>query len=167
MNKLTKISTLAVAALVFSSTAALASPANQKGVTWTKKAHDTAKGVDTVGCKTGSVECDPYKGDMSCAIALPILCINQSGAALPQGLDNSDRYNKWAKGHISHTAPIKGSDISSTGEANMICENTLGKGYRMASHHDGWGWNFRAYGNVRGDTRYWVTVKDQANAHCW
>jgi len=93
---------------------------------------------------------------MSCAISLPILCINQSGAALPQGLDNSNRYNKWAKGHISHTAPIKGSDISSTNEANMICENTLGKGYRIADHHDGWGWNFTAYGNVRDDTRYWV-----------
>lgn len=165
MFKLT--TTLAVTALFLTSTAALASPANQKGVTWTKKAHDTAKGVDTVGCKTSSIECNPYQGDMSCAIALPILCINQSGAALPQGLDNSDRYNKWAKGHISHTAPIKGSDISSTNEANMICENTLGKGYQMASHHDGWGWNFRAYGNVRDDTRYWITVKDQANAHCW
>ena len=145
-----------------------ASPANQKGVTWGKTGHDIGRGVDSVGCKTSDgYKCDPYKGDMTCSTALPILCMNKSGAKLPQGLDNSNRYKKWSAGHIAHTYPIKGSDIGSASEANQICENLLGKGWRLADHHDGWGWNFTAYGNIRDDTRYWVNVKNQKNGHCW
>ncbi len=158
---------VALAAAAILTPVAMASPANDKGVTWSKISHDNAQGVDLVGCDDGTTKCDPYQGDALCSIALPIMCINKSNAAVPAGYDNSNKYRKWSGGHLANSHPIKGSDISGINEANQICENQFGKGWRMADHHDGWGWNFAAYGNLRKDTRMWVSVKNQPNGHCW
>lgn len=99
-------------------------------------------------------------------------------------------YYGWAGGHIGLTLPILGTKLTGVEAANSMCVAALGPGYRMAEHHDGkyvigmgtdqyygdtWppqsqlnsgGWNWYAYGNLPGDTRFWVNINDQPG-NCW
>jgi hypothetical protein len=102
----------------------------------------------------------------------------------------NEYYYGWAEGRIALTPPIKGCDIGSLENADFLCEKYCGEGYKIAEHHDGkwisgmdstrffgntWaatdvrnegGWNFWAYGNISGGTRFWVYIRDQ-QANCW
>lgn len=156
---LTRLSCLAVLVLLLSAGSAVL--ANTHGMTWGKVAHNSSLGTDKVGCLT----CDPYQGDTSCTVALPVLCIRTDGSPNP-GI-SLDYYNGWVGGHIATTRPIGGEDLTSLSRANQFCSSYFGSGWRMAEFHDGnGGWNWNAYGNVRSDTRYWVYIDDQAG-NCW
>ncbi len=100
-------------------------------------------------------------------------------------------YNGWAGGHLGLTEVIRGSALTSIQVANVFCVAALGDGYRMAEHHDGkyvagmnannfygetWpspdqlssgGWHWFAYGNLPGDSRFWVHINDQPRGNCW
>ena len=136
-----------------------ASPTNGKGMTFHVGNYNSLFGTNQVKCPIGSSDyaCDPYQGDTSCKVALPILCINKSGVPDPEG--NSDYYNGWADGHVGHTDPVLVTSIKSRANATDLCAAQLGDGYIMADFNDGHGGgNWRAYGNLRADTRYWVNV---------
>jgi hypothetical protein len=112
--------------------------------------------------------CNPYKGDASCRLALPILCIQKDGStfesAFPPFINTSvntstststeplkaerDRgaisFNDivtdgWGAGNIASTEPVAGFVIGSHALANARCEKQLGPGWRMAEFHDGVG----------------------------
>jgi hypothetical protein len=56
------------------------------------------------------------------------------------------------------------------GDVNALCAEIFGDAWRLASFHDGWGWNFRAFGDLPGveiGTRFWVDIRDQRNGNCW
>ena len=133
-----------------------------KGMTWAKLSHDATRGTDYVGCSN----CNAYTGDTQCTALLPILCIKQDNSPKPSSLI-IDYYNGWVGGHIATTRAIKGSTMTSLQVANQFCVDSFGAGWRMAEHHDGMGgWNWHAYGNVRQDTRYWVSINGQPS-NCW
>lgn len=138
--------------------------AQPRGMTWAKAQHLADEGVDVVSCHGGETKCDAHKGDTPCATALPLLCIRASGAPNP-GVP-SPRNTQWAGGHIATTLPVAGYKLVSPEVADDICSSAHGDGWRMAEFHDGWGWGFRAFGNVRRDTRFWVRIKNQ-KANCW
>ena len=108
-------------------------------------AHLSCHGEPRVLDQPHQDSCNPYKGDMSCRTVLPVLCVRESGAAVPQGVD-SGFYKGWVQG-------------------------ALGAGWRMAEFHDGGGgWGLQGQRGMGlgqpGLTRYWVAINDQ-RGNCW
>jgi hypothetical protein len=137
--------------------------------------------------------CNPYLGDASCRLALPILCIQKDGSTFeaafppnPNATSESAKAEKdraattlndivtdgWAAGSVASTGPVAGFVIGSLALANARCEKELGPGWRMAEFHDGvdgqGGWGFVAKRGARLDTRlrHWVHINDQPG-NCW
>jgi hypothetical protein len=149
----------------------------KKGMTWLHTASNSQAGTITVGCSG----CDAGHGDTLCTQQLPLLCIYKPSPLfqLPLGLPNSDRYNLWSGGVVATTQPIAGNTFGhiSAGTplspaANDYCAAQFGFGWRVAEFHDGWGWNFQAYGGTVSaptvpSTRFWVHINDQKAANCW
>jgi hypothetical protein len=52
--------------------------------------------------------------------------------------------------------------------ANALCVAEFGAGWRVAEFHDGWGWNFQAFGGLgKPAGRFWVNIDDQPGGVCW
>ncbi|HEV8583252.1 MAG TPA: flagellar hook-length control protein [Thermoanaerobaculia bacterium] len=131
-------------------------------MTWGKLSHNSSNGADRVNCNG----CDAYSGDTDCTTNLPILCYKYDGSAVPSGLTPSF-YDGWKYGHIALTLPVRGSDLTSLADANAICAYHFGPGYEIAEfHHNLGGWGWWAFGNIRGDQRFWVYIND-TSANCW
>lgn len=122
------------------------------GLTWGLTTYDSELDLSSVGCHgrprlDGTEDgpaCNPYEGDTSCSIALPILCLKVDDSPRPNyavikadGTMEPAFYRGWAGGRIALTEPIIGTDISSPEAADLICAETFGLGYRLAEHHDG------------------------------
>lgn len=131
--------------------------------------------------------CNPYKGDASCRLALPILCVQKDGSSFessfpgttqttPTLTGNDIITDGWGAGSVASTEPVAGFVIGSLALANARCEKELGTGWRMAEFHDGsasqsgaqGGWGFVAKRGARLDTRlrHWVHINDQPG-NCW
>lgn len=171
------IATIAIAALsapVWSQAQERSSaPADQaaasvkKGLTWKWLSKNATTGTVDVGCWSG---CDAYHGDTPCTKALPLLCIKKSGPGfplpVPTSVDNSNQYHKWSGGVIGTTKPTVPPPTRAA--ANALCVQEFGPGFRVAEHHDGWGWHFQAYGGVGNQAQnFWVDINDQPGATCW
>ena len=141
-----------------------------KGMTWSKKGRDATTGVITVGCKHGGYNCNPSNGDQLCTIKHPILCTRDLNADKPQSVAQPNKYNKWS-GAIVHTSRLVAPATEGIGtltQANKICFTEFGKGWKVAEFHDGWGWNFTAYGNTgKKKKRFWVNINNKPNGNCW
>ncbi len=111
--------------------------------------------------------CNPYKGDTSCRVVLPVLCFQ--GTGLPQPPDvQAGQYTGWSGGVLGATQPVMGAILTSESAGTARCEKELGAGWRMASFHDAGGWGMqgqRGLGLVP-NTRFWVHIKDQLG-NCW
>jgi hypothetical protein len=125
--------------------------------------------------------CNPYIGDSSCRLALPILCIQKDASTFESSLApttssaaslNDIATDGWAAGHVASTAPVAGFVIGSLALAHARCEKELGPGWRMAEFHDSiggqGGWGFVAKRGTQLDTRlrHWVHINDQSG-NCW
>lgn len=146
------------------------SKVNGKGMTWVHRSSNAQTGTVNVGCSG----CDAYKGDTECSKPLPVLCIYKPTPAfpLPVGLNNSSIYDKWSGGVVATTAPIAGSAFADTAAVSAYCKAQFGNGWRVAEFHDGWGWDFQAYGGTVSapavpSTRFWVNINDQPAGNCW
>lgn len=112
--------------------------------------------------------CNPYDGDSSCRIVMPIACFRSSGAAQPPNLE-ADFYKGWTHGQLGATQPVMGALLKSEPAASARCEAELGAGWRMAEFHDGgggWGLQGERGPGLRADTRYWVYINDK-RGNCW
>lgn len=114
--------------------------------------------------------CNPYKGDTSCRVVLPVLCI-QPGSARPLQEAEGHHYNGWTGGTLASTRPVMGAVLTSVQAASARCEAELGRGWRMAEFHDGpGGWEMQGQlkpgATLDGRTRYWVHINDQPG-NCW
>jgi len=112
--------------------------------------------------------CNPYSGDTSCERALPILCVRKDESAAPQSGFPYDFYNGWVAGHLAATAPVVGASLHGVEEADALCREQLGEGFRMAEHHDaGGGWGFVGWDDgLPAGTRLWTRINDQPG-NCW
>jgi hypothetical protein len=165
--------------LIFITTMILAIPSvsaeEKNGLTWTKIHVDDLIGVVEVGCgwqKVTENQCNPHTGDTTCMAELPVLCFRDAGLVQPALLQTPSIYHQWSGGIVATTDPVRGDSFETIGDANKYCVNNFGNGWRVAEHHDGWGWNFWAYGNVGRDyndayRRFWVDINDQLNGTCW
>lgn len=148
----------------------------------------TGGGVVFVTChglpRTEGGGCDAYRGDTPCAARLPLLCLRVDGRRRPEGLIVPPAapaaampaafYAGWAAGHVAATAPLAGIELGSPQQADQICSDAFGDGWRMAEFHDGrvdaaggrGGWAWYAYGRLDTSTRYWVRI-DDTPANCW
>jgi hypothetical protein len=160
---------LVVAAAVLGSIPATADP-NGKGMTWTKGSSNAVNGTVTVGCGNGPTRCDAYKGDTPCTTRLPLLCFLPLKAPQPTSIVSSPT-NQWSGGLVGTTPPYQGNSFKTLQDANNACIKEFNdKSWRVAEFHDGWGWNFQAYGNVGTSkpNRFWVHINDQTPAAtCW
>ncbi|WP_295389551.1 hypothetical protein [uncultured Thiodictyon sp.] len=103
--------------------------------------HDNTLGIDRVGCGN----CDAYKGDTACSVALPVLCLKVDGSPRPNyavpaicgGVMPCEYYNGWAQGHVAATMPVAGASLHSIAAADALCASQFGAGWKMAEHHDG------------------------------
>jgi hypothetical protein len=143
--------------------AAAANNCQKRGMTW--KWHYRTVDVDSVGYDDDT---RPYTGDTACNTSLPLLCIRKTGNGLPvpSYIDTTNPYNAWSGGYIALSRAHVGYDMSSQAAANAICASELGSDWRMAEFHDGWGWDFQAYGAATHPERFWVAISDQP-ANCW
>ena len=142
-------------------------PATAKGMTWDRRAVNATNGTVTVGCGSGVGSCNPYLGDRLCSTSLPLLCFKPSGFQIPASVVSST-YNRWSGGIVGTTAPVVASSFGgSLANADARCVQEFGAGWRVAEFHDGWGWNFQAYGNVGTPaSRFWVHINDRPG-RCW
>jgi hypothetical protein len=145
------------------------SQSSRKGMTWAHAISNAQTGTITVGC----VGCEPYEGDTACTQELPLLCIFKPTPAfpLPKGVSNADHYAEWSGGVVATSQPVAGNTFADSAAANSYCSTQFGAGWRVAEFHDGWGWNFQAYGGTVSapavpSTRFWVYINDQS-ANCW
>jgi hypothetical protein len=132
-----------------------------RGMTWVLKKQEgdlVAVGHDDLT--------DAYKGDTDVSAMLPILAIRREKLPKPEGLVIESRYYEWSGGTVALTRPVFGYRLTSLEEANRIVQEELGPKWCMAEFHDGWGWNFWAYGNVPAHQRFWVHINDQ-KANPW
>jgi hypothetical protein len=139
------------------------------GMTWIHSSSNAGNGTVDVGC----MGCDPYSGDTVCTQSRPLLCIYQPSPsfAVPLGMPNSDVYHRWSGGVIATTPSVAGNTFHCRADADDYCSAQFGAGWRVAEFHDGWGWNFRAYGGTVNapsipSSRFWVHINDQP-ANCW
>ena len=112
--------------------------------------------------------CNPYQGDTSCRVTLPVLCLKPGGATLPAGVA-SGFYAGWTGGTLAATQPVMGALLESVATASARCAAELGAGWRMAEFHDGgggWGLQVQRGGGFGAWTRYWVHINDQPG-NCW
>ncbi len=112
--------------------------------------------------------CNPYQGDTSCRIVLPVLCLKPGGAPMPAGVQDGF-YQGWTNGTLAATQPVMGAILESLAVASARCEAELGAGWRMAGFHDGnGGWGLQGLKGRGFDrhTRYWVHINDQ-RGNCW
>jgi hypothetical protein len=138
-----------------------------KGMTWERRAVNTTNGTVTVGCGVGAGNCNPYLGDRLCSSSLPLLCFRPSSFQIPASVVSST-FNRWSGGIVGTTAPVVASSFGgSLVNADARCVQEFGTGWRVAEFHDGWGWNFQAYGNVGVPaSRFWVHINDRPG-RCW
>jgi hypothetical protein len=143
--------------------------ATAKGMTWERRAVNATNGTVTVGCLTGTNGCNPYFGDRLCSISLPLLCFKPSNFPVPTYVNNASLVYRWSGGIVGTTAPVAASSFGgSLLSANARCVQEFGAGWRVAEFHDGWYWNFQAYGNVGTlSNRFWVHINGMPNARCW
>jgi Concanavalin A-like lectin/glucanases superfamily len=144
--------------------------AGTKGMTWLHSASNAQTGTITVGCNG----CDAYHGDTVCTQKLPLLCIYKPTPAfpLPAGVSNANQYSMWSGGVVATTGPVAGNSFAHSTDATNYCAAQIGPNWRVAEFHDGWGWNFQAYGGTVSapavpSTRFWVHINDQQAANCW
>ena len=154
--------------LYFQATFARCSSA-KKGMTWVHPSSNALTGTVTVGCNG----CDPYQGDTVCTQSQPLLCIYKPAVAfpVPSDVNNGDLYYQWSGGVVATTPPVAGTSFVNNSAADAYCAAEFGARWRVAEFHDGWGWNFQAYGGtVNAPTvpsaRFWVYINDQP-ANCW
>ena len=86
------------------------------------------------------------------------------------------QYTMWSGGVVATTQPVAGNAFAHIsampGNVNSYCQAQFGPGWRVAEFHDGWAWNFQAYGGTITaptvpSTRFWVHINDQPAANCW
>jgi hypothetical protein len=142
-----------------------------KGMTWRVGAVNATNGTVTVGCGSSDPNpCNPTLGDHLCTDSLPLLCFKPSSFPVPQSVNNTDIKNRWSGGIVGTTPPVQASSFGgSLALANARCvQEFVSTDWRVAEFHDGWGWNFQAYGNVGKPTnRFWVHINDQPNGTCF
>ena len=142
---------------------------SQKGMTWIHSSSNAQTGTVSVGCSG----CDAYQGDTVCTQSRPLLCIYKPTTPfpVPTGVSNSDQYYQWSGGVVATTQSVAGNTFTSIAAANAYCIAQFGTGWRVAEFHDGWAWNFQAYGGTVSaptvpSSRFWVYINDQP-ANCW
>ena len=152
--------------------ATLTAPNCRKGMTWGKYGNsDPISGVLRVGCQpngNSGVGCNPYHGDTACSVQLPMLC--RKSLSLPKPAYYSG--SRWSGNVIATTPPVSpdSAALNTRADANAYCAAQFGNdpSWKVASFHDGSGWNFAAYGNVGTQTdRFWVDIVDQPSGNCW
>lgn len=153
-------------------TAPSCDPDSGMGMTWGTYRVDPITGVLQVGCQPANAtgDCDAYHGDTSCSTELPVLCKRVLGLPQPATFTwPPDATHVWSGNVVATTPPIAPATAGLTTRAavNAYCAAEFGPGWEVAEHHDGWGWNFTAYGNVGTAPRFWVDIDDQPDATCW
>ena len=124
-------------------------------MTWAHT-QSNGNGTITVACSG----CDAYHGDTLCTQHYPLLCIYKPPFSVPP-----NNPANWSGGVVASTAPVAGNSFATIADADKYCVVQFGPGWRTAEFHDGWGWNFEAYGGT-APSRFWVHIKDQ-QANCW
>ena len=123
--------------------------AERTGMTWGFRHYYSDIDTTYVHCygEPGSPNygpCDAYKGDTSCSLPLPVLCLKVDGLTRPPYLPlppgggmNREYYTGWAEGTAKLTDPVPGNTFTNLSDANAYCAAQLGDGYRVAEFHDG------------------------------
>lgn len=149
--------------------------AQDKGLTWTKIKVEPTSGVIDVGCghtPGAGNQCNPRTGDTPCSAKIPVLCLLNTKLKQPRSLHIPNKYHQWSGSVIATSAPVAGSKFKTLAQVNTFCQQQFGSNWTVAEFHQGWGWYFKAYGNVGSNynqsrRRFWIDINDQPNATCW
>lgn len=138
-----------------------------KGMTWVVL--EQGNGLVKVGADAMT---NAFHGDRSCPETYPVLCMKVDALGVPAS-GASNYAEGWSGGHVALSHPVTGTQLNTRENANNVCKNQFGTGWRMAEFHDGClgtantdGWRFWAYGNLEIGRRFWVAINDQ-HANPW
>jgi hypothetical protein len=139
-----------------------------KGLTFRTGPDAKAQGIFTASCgKNDASEllCNPYQGDTLCDARLPLLCLLDIDAPVPEG---SYEITHWTGGVTSLSPPRRADEFETLAEANAFCAKSFGPDWRVASFHDGGGWALQSFG-IAADRKisFWVDIRDQPDSTCW
>lgn len=112
----------------------------------------------------GQGGCNPQKGDTSCRMVLPVLCIRPGQISTAAGAAPG-----FGTSPIGATQPVMGAVLESDAFASARCEKELGPGWRAADTQDA------GAGTLRGTRdsglsltgRYWLHAKGANRGNCW
>jgi len=153
-----------------SSYAQIDQTSDKRGLTFQSTGQDayTSSGIFSAECDDESnaiAKCNPKNGDTLCSYEKPLLCFLDIDAPVPETLKNSQY---WTGGILALSDPVSADAFSQLSDANAYCEATFGKGWRVASYHDGGGGGLKGYGATpKKDLRFWVDIKNKEDGTCW
>lgn len=163
--------------LILSCSSCFYAHAQDMGMTWRligpAAGVEATTGIVHVGCGYNSGignECNPIAGDTFCSAVLPVLCHYDAALPRPASVPAGTIYNRWSRGIVATTRPVAANTFAGIGAVDQFCMAEFGPDWRTAEFHDGWGWNFKAYGNIGSDVtaqRFWVDIDDQPDGTCW
>lgn len=109
--------------------------------------------------------CNPYRGDTPCSTPLPLLCLLDIDAAVPATVSDDTH---WTGAVLSLSHPIRGTALPSLADADRLCVQTFGEGWRVAHYRDGGGQGLVGFGSPpTAQQSVWVHIKGRPDATCW
>jgi hypothetical protein len=142
---------------------------DKKGLTFGQYPQHVVSGITTAACQgQPGGNCNAYQGDLSCNVALPVLCMRSMG--LPNPASNTADPQHWSGAVMATTPDVAPATagLNTKAQVDAYCAAQFGPGFVVGDFHAGGGWKFGAYGQFGNPAkRAWVNIKDQANANCW
>lgn len=146
-------------------------PSDVRGVTFTEHtAKPLGPDISVLSCSVDSTQrmCGPYQGDTPCSQSLPLACYRDGTAAKPAGLEASNIDEaKFVPGEVRLTEPVQGDTLETREEAEKLCADRFGPGFRMLRYQEGGGSMVVSRSQIAPGTRAWIEIRDQPRATCW
>ena len=144
-----------------------------RGMSWTSSdIFREATGLNTMGCgfDLALEACDARVGDLACSEALPLACFADGDrrppeVALPAARARVDA--NFTGGEIRLTEPVVGETLETLEDANALCADRFGEGWRVLDHHVAGGKLALSHSDIPHGARAWVDIRTAPNATCW
>ncbi len=146
-------------------------PSEVRGVTFSEHAaKPMGPDISVLSCSLDDTQrmCGPYQGDTPCSQSLPLACYRDGNAAKPPNMEANDMDEaKFVPGEVRLTEPVRGDTLETREEAEKLCADRFGPGFRMLRYQEGGGGIVISRSQIQAGARAWIEIRDQPRATCW
>lgn len=165
------ISVLDDTAVDFVALALCVEPSEVRGVTFSEHASKPlGPDISVLSCSLDDTQrmCGPFQGDTPCSQSLPLACYRDGNAAKPPNMDDNNMDEaKFVPGEVRLTEPVQGDTLETREEAEKLCADRFGPGFRMLRYQEGGGGIVISRSQIPAGARAWIEIRDQPRATCW